>query len=186
SRSEAGVPDVLLQPRSCTAQADPRPAPRCVDVVGQRDREPRSARVDDAELATQSLQRRIERIEIRPLGTEAAVLVPRAGIPLLDPREVEEAFGNVVPLGAFAALDSLPRVCVVWQIVTEADIGCPDRIQHPPGTTLDRRGNHRSALRRTRARWTARGFGSSRPKTASAYGGRWSAGRSPGSSVIAQ
>src|SRR5439155_15553843 len=160
SRSEAGVPDVLLQPRSCTTQSDPRPAPRCVDVVGQRDREPRHARVGDAELAAQSLQRRVERIETRPLGTEAAVLVPRADIPLLDAREVEEAFGYVVVVGTFAALDSLPRICVVRQIVTKADIGCANGIEDPSRSTLDRWWNHRSALRTTRARWTAAGFGS--------------------------
>src|SRR5882724_8108766 len=152
----------------------------------QRDREPRFAGVGDAELAAQSLQRRVERVETRPLGAEAAMLVPRACIPFLDTREVEEAFGYVVALGAFAALDSLPSVLGVRQIVTEADFGRADRIQHPPGATLDRRGNHLSALRRTRTRWTAAGFGSSRAKTASTYGSRWSAGRSPGSSVIAQ
>ena len=43
----------------------------------------------------QPFQRRIEWIETRPLRTEPAVLVSRAG-PLLDAGEVEEARGDVI------------------------------------------------------------------------------------------
>ncbi len=122
--------------------------------------------LDDTELAAQPLERWVERVEARPLGAKAAVLVTWASS-LLDARQVEEALGDVVALRTLPALDSLPRVRVVRQVVAEADLRRADGIQDPAGTALGRGGNHRSALRTTRARWTAAGFGSSRAKTAS-------------------
>ena len=68
---------VTLQPGGRAAHADPRPAPRDVDVVSERHREPRAsvARRLDAELPPQPLERRIERIETRGGREEAAVAV---------------------------------------------------------------------------------------------------------------
>ena len=159
--------DVLLQPRSRAAQADPRPAPGRVDVVRQRNGEAWTAGERNTQPAAQPLERRVERVETRPLGAKAAVLITRACILLLDTRQMEEALGQVVALWTFPALHSLPGVGVVRHVVAEPNIRCSDRIQHPAGTPLDRSGNHRSALRTTRARWTAAGFGSSLVKTAS-------------------
>ena len=164
---ETCMTDVLLQPRSRAAQADPRPAPGRVDVVRQRNGEAWTAGGRNTQPAAQPLERRVERVETRPLGAKAAVLITRARILLLDTRQMEEALGQVVALWTFPALHSLPGVGVVRHVVAEADVRCADRIQHPAGTPLDRGGNHRSALRTTRARWTAAGFGSSRAKTAS-------------------
>ena len=118
------------------------------------------------ELPSQPLERRIERIEARPLCTEAAVLVPR-GRPFLDPRELEERFGELVAGRTFASVDLLPRLGPIGQIVAEPELCHPDRVECPPSPALVTRGDHGSALRTTRARWTSPGLGSSRAKTAS-------------------
>ena len=118
------------------------------------------------ELPSQPLERRVEWIEARPLRTEAAVLVPR-GRPFLDPCELEERFGELVAGRPFAAVDLLPRLGPIGQIVAEPELCHPDRVEYPPSPALVTRGDHGSALRTTRARWTSPGLGSSRAKTAS-------------------
>src|SRR6185312_7428473 len=139
----------------------------------------------DAEPLPQTLEWWIEWIQARPLGAKAAVLVTRA-VPLLDAGKMEEAVREVVANGSLAAIDLLLGGGVVRQVVAEAELGRADRVEHPARTSFDDGRNHRSALRTTRARCTAPGFGSSRAKTPSTYGGRCTAGRSPGRSVIAQ
>jgi hypothetical protein len=113
------------------------------------------------------------------------VLVPSA-VSFLDPREVEERLREVVALGPLSSLDLLPRLLAVGKVVAEADLVCPDRVEDPAGPALDRLRDQRRAPLTSRAAWTRPGFGSPREKTASSYGGRRSAGRSPGRSVIAQ
>jgi hypothetical protein len=93
------------------------------------------------------------------------VFVARA-VALLDSGKVEERGGEVV-VRLLAAVDLLPRGGVVGNVVAEAEVARADRVEHPAGTAIDLLGNHRSALRTTRARWTAAGRGSSRAKTAS-------------------
>ena len=165
--AEPRVANVLLQPCGRTAQADARPAPRRVDVVRERDREARSiVSRGDAELSPQTLERRIERIQAGPLGAKAAVLVAGT-VSLLDAGKMEEAVGEVVADRSLAAIDLLPGSGVVRQVVAEAELGRADRVEHPARTSFDDGRNHRSALRTTRARCTAPGFGSSRAKTPS-------------------
>jgi len=74
-RRKPNAQHVPLQPRGRPAHADARPAPRVVDVVREGDAE---RAVGEAELRAQPLQRRVERIETRPLGPKTAVLVVRA------------------------------------------------------------------------------------------------------------
>src|SRR5690349_7325521 len=61
------VERATLETRRRAADADPRPLPRDVDVMRERDREARIpvARRLEPELAAQPLERRIERIETR-------------------------------------------------------------------------------------------------------------------------
>ena len=94
------------------------------------------------------------------------MLVARA-VPLLDTCEVEEAGGNVVVGRELAAVDVLPRPLVVRHVVAEAELRRADRVEHPARTALDGTGDHVTALRTTRARWTSAGFGSSAANTAS-------------------
>ena len=94
----------------------------------------------------QAFERRVERVEARPLGAEAAVLVAGA-VALLHAREVEERRGQVVG-GALAAVDLLPRLDVVWDVVAEADFVRADRVEHPAGAAVDPcPGSPQSALR---------------------------------------
>src|SRR5436190_7952150 len=159
---EAHAERVSLQASSRGADADARPPPGVVDVVGERDGE---RRVADAELPAQALERRVERVEPRRFRAEAAVLVTRA-VPLLHTRKMEEAGGEVVA-GQFPALDLLPRLRVIGDVVAEAELGRADRVENPARTALDLLGDHLTTLRATRARWTNAGFGSSTAKTAS-------------------
>ena len=130
--------------------------------MGERDAE---RPVADAEPPAQALERRVERVEPRPFRAEAPVLVARA-VPLLHARKMEEAGGDVVA-GQFAALELLPRLRVIGDVVAEAELGRADRVEHPARAALDLLGNHLTTLRATRARWTSAGFGSSTAKTAS-------------------
>ena len=74
----------------------------------------------------------------------------------------------------------------VRHVVAEAEVVGADRVEHPAGAPLHLRRDQRSAALTTRASCAAPGFGSSSENTGSTYGGRWKAGRSPASSVIAQ
>ena len=130
----------------------------------QRDRKPGAL---GSVLPPESLEGRVERIEARPLGTKASVLVAPAAT-LFHSGEVKEPVSQLVADGALAPLELLPRLGAVGHVVAEADLGRADRVEHPPCTALDPFRNHRSALRTTRARWTAAGFRSSLAKTASA------------------
>src|SRR5262249_39352015 len=147
---------IALQPRGRAPEADPRPTPRVVHVVRECDGE---RPVCEAELLAQALKGRIERIEPRPLGAEAAVLVPRP-VALFDPREMEEAGGELV-LRKLTPPNQLPGLRVVRDIVAEADLRRADRVEHPARAAFDLRGYHVTALRTTRARCTSAGFGSS-------------------------
>src|SRR6266540_6028746 len=153
-----------FQPCSSTAHADWRPAPRGVDVVRQRDDE--ALRRLHTELLAQTLERRIERLEVRPLRGETVVLV-RWEVEFLDTREMEECLGEVIAFRPLASVDPVPRGGVVRHVVAEAEVGRADGVEYPPRTPLDGRRDHRRALRTTRARWTKPGRGSSRAKTAS-------------------
>ncbi len=94
-------------PRSVFARAAaplrpyPRPLPGRVDVVSERNREarPAPARGLQAELSTQPLEWRVERVEAGGRRPEAVVLVARA-VSLLDAGEVEERLGQRVVAGA--------------------------------------------------------------------------------------
>src|SRR5204863_114886 len=74
-RPEPRAEHVALEARRRAAHADARPSPRVVDVVRERDPE---RGIAETELLAQALERWIERIEPRPFGTEAPVLVARA------------------------------------------------------------------------------------------------------------
>jgi len=141
-RTGARLEDALLDPGGSAADADARPAPRRVDVVREGDGEGRRI---DTEPAAEPFQRRIEWVEARPLRAEAAVLVARA-VALLDTRQVEEPGGKIVG-GALAAVDLLPGCWVVGNVVAEADVAGPDRVEHPAGAAFDRVRNHRRGLR---------------------------------------
>jgi len=162
-RSEPDAEQVALQPRGGGAKPGARPTPRRVDVVGEGDDE---ACRPKSELLAETLERWIERVEARPFGAKAAVLVARA-FSLLDAGEVKERLGQVVRIGTLAALDLLPGLGPVGNVVPEAELRRADGIQHPACAPLDGSGDHGSALRATRARCTSPGFGSSRAKTAS-------------------
>src|SRR3954468_5919080 len=95
---------VTLQPRSGAEHADPGPAPGHVDVMRERDGEPRSpvARRLGAQLPAQPFERRVEWIEAGRGGEEATVRIALRS-PLLDPREVEEARRELVSMRPLAA-----------------------------------------------------------------------------------
>src|SRR5205085_5312605 len=63
----------------------------------------------DPQPLAQALERWIERVEARNPRREAAVVVARAGA-LLDPRKVEEAFGQLVACRPLAARSEERRV----------------------------------------------------------------------------
>ncbi len=125
----------------------------------------------DPQPLAQALERWIERVEARNPRREAAVVVARAGA-LLDPRKVEEAFGQLVACRPLAAVDLLPGSLSIGQVVAETDLSRTDRVQDPAGAALGRRGDQRRTLLTSRATWTRAGFRSSRASTASTYGGR--------------
>ena len=143
---------MILQPRCRAEHPDPRPAPRDVDVVRERDGEPRSpvARRLHTELPAQPLERRVERIETRGSGEEASVPVV-LGRTLLDPREVEEARRELVSVRQPAALDRLPRLGPVGHVVAETQTGGAHHVEHPARPLLDRSGDrHRASVVRER------------------------------------
>src|SRR3989442_1206264 len=155
-RPEPRLTYVLLQARRRAQHAHAGPAPGSIDVVGQRHDEARPV-VFDAKPAAEPLERRVERVEARPLGAKASVLVARTGS-LLDARKVEERLCQLVLLGALAAFYLLPRLGEVRDVVAEPGVRGADRVEHPARAALDLRRNHRSALRTTRATWTTPGF----------------------------
>src|SRR5207245_5336005 len=118
-RPEPRMPNVLLQSRGGASETDAGPAPGRVDVVGQGDGETGFRVGGNAKSPAQPFQGRIERVEARPLGAEAPMLVARARVLLLDPRQVEEALGEVIALRTLPTGDSLPRVRVVGHVVLE-------------------------------------------------------------------
>ena len=113
------------------------------------------------------------------------MLVARA-VPFLDPGEMEERLGEVVSGRPLAAVDLLPRLGAIRNVVAEPELARADRVEHPARPPLDRLGNHRKMPRTTRAVWTSPGLRSSRAKTASTYGSRGTSGRSPGMTAIDQ
>jgi hypothetical protein len=58
-------------------------------------------------------------------------------VSLLDPGEVEERGRELVAGGPDAALDVRPRLGDERDVVAEADVARPDRVEHPPGAALD-------------------------------------------------
>src|SRR5213592_1932973 len=185
SGTDAAGAEVALGTRSCSLHAATRPLPGDVDVVRERDGEPRPAppwRLDP-QASTQPLHGRIEWIEARRRRPEAVVLVPRP-VQLFEAGEVEERLRQVVAAGPLAAVDLLPRLGAVRHVVAEPEVAGADRVEHPAGPSLDELRNHRKTPRATRAAWTRPGLRSSRAKTASTYGGFGSSGRSPGISEI--
>ena len=161
--ADARLQRAPLDPCSGSAEPDARPAQGRVDVVRERDLQ---AIVGHPETAAEALERGVERIETRPLRTEASVLVPQA-VALLDASEMEEPGRDLVVRRQLAALDLFPGGRVVGDVVSEAELCRADRVEHPAGAALDACRNHVTALRTTRARWTRPGFGSSTAKTAS-------------------
>jgi hypothetical protein len=129
---------LTLQPRSRATHTDSRPAPRDVDVVRERDGELRIAvpRRRHAELAAEPLERRVERVEARRGGEEPPVPVALR-TPLLEPRDVEEGCGELVPLRQLAALGLLPGLGPVRDVVAEAEIACSERVENPASAALD-------------------------------------------------
>jgi hypothetical protein len=77
------------------------------------------------------------------------VLVASA-VPLLDAGEVEERGGEGIGW-KLAALDLLPRLGVVGDVVTDPEVAGADRVEHPAGSPLHPFGDHGSTLRATRA-----------------------------------
>ena len=94
-RTDTPADQVRLRASSCSLEPDPRPLPRRVDVVRERDRETRAApaRRFRAELSPQPFEGRVERVETGGRRPEAVVLVTRA-VSLLDAGEVEERLGQ--------------------------------------------------------------------------------------------
>ncbi len=143
-----------LQAARTAADPLPRPAPRDVDVVAQRYGEPGAAAPMgrlDPERAPQALERGVERVEARSGGGKPAVCIPRAA-PLLEARQMEERDGYVVALRLYALRDLLPGALVVGNVVAEAELCRPDRVEHPPRPALDLRRDHRRIAFPTRAR----------------------------------
>jgi hypothetical protein len=133
---------VSLEARGSAEHADARPAPRHIDVVRQRDHEAGAAvpRSLHAELAAQPLERRIERVEAGRRREETPMAVAgRAD--LLDPGEMEEGGGEVVSFGQLAALDLLPGLGPVWQVVAEGKTPRPERVENPASPGLHALGN---------------------------------------------
>ena len=129
--------------------------------MAQADREARAAPAPrlDAELLSQPLERRVERVERGRGRGKAAVLVARP-VPLLDPREVEERLGEIVALA-----DARPRsTCSqaasrVRHVVAEAEVVGAERVEHPAGAPFDARRDQRNAALTTRASCVAPGLG---------------------------
>src|SRR5439155_925525 len=89
---------------------------------------------------------------------------------------MEERLREVVTRGTLAAINGLPCLGAIRNVVAEAELRRADRIQYPAGAPLHALRNHG---RTTRAQCTRAGFGSSRAHIASTYGGRCGTGRAP-------
>ena len=149
---------MTLQPRGRAAHADPRPAPGDVDVVRERDGEPRAPveRRLGAELPAQPLERRIERVETRGSGEEASVPV-ELGPPLLDPRQVEEARRERRLLAAArrARRPPTPRRGTGTSSPRRTS-GRSHHVEHPARPLLDRSGDRHGASVVRQADWPSR------------------------------
>ncbi len=187
SRPATQAEDLMLQPGGAPAHAEASPLPGRVDVVGEgyREARPSPARRLELQLAAETLDGRVERVERRRRSAEAVVLVAPS-VALLDPREVEERLGQVVAGRPLAALDLLPGLGLVLHIVSEAHLAAADRVQHPAGPPFHLLRDQRKAPLTIREASTSPGLRSSLVKTASMYGPFGTAGRSPGMSEIAQ
>ena len=134
AQARAGLAATEVGFACAVARPDPdgRPLPRRVDVVGERDGEPGTAppRRLDAEPAPQPLERGVEGVERRAGRAKPRVLVAPA-VPLLDASEVEERLGELVALGELSPLDLLPRLRPVRNVVPEAELMGPDRVEDP-------------------------------------------------------
>jgi hypothetical protein len=71
--------------------------------------------------------------------------------PLLDAGEVEERLGELVVFRPLSTLHLLPGRGPVGDIVPEAELAGPDRVEDPPCLPLDRFRDQRNTPRRTRA-----------------------------------
>jgi len=60
-----------------------------------------------------------------------------AAYSLFQPRKMEERLRKVVTFGPLAAIDRLPRLCAIRDVVAEAKLCRADRIEHPPRAPLD-------------------------------------------------
>ena len=107
--------------------------------MGKRNGEPGTAPAGrvDAKPPPQALERRVERLERGGDCPEPTVLVARA-VSLLETREVEERLGKLVALGPLSPGDLLPGVGRVGNVVPEAELAGPDRVEDPAGLPLDR------------------------------------------------
>jgi len=56
---------------------------------------------------------------------------------LLEPRQVEERLGQVVSVWPQALRDLLPGQLVVRNVITQAELGGPDRVEYPACPPLD-------------------------------------------------
>ena len=83
---------------------------------------------------------------------------------LFDAREMEERLREVVTRGTLAAVDGLPCLGAVRNVVAESKLRRPDRVEHPARTPLHLLGDHGFT---TRAQCTNAGLGSSRAHIAS-------------------
>jgi hypothetical protein len=92
--AQASPAQIALGARGRAFEACARPLPRRVDIVGERDGEPRTSPAGriDAQATAQALERRIERVEGGGGRPEPVVLVARA-VSLLDAGEMEERLG---------------------------------------------------------------------------------------------
>ena len=104
----------------------------------ERDRELRVPvpRRRHAELATEPLERRVERVEARGGGEEPPVPVALRPA-LLEPREVEEGGGELVALRQLAALGLLPGLGPVGDVVADTEIARSERVEYPASAALD-------------------------------------------------
>lgn len=56
---------------------------------------------------------------------------------LLETRQVEERLGQVVSLRLQAPRDLLPGQLVIGNVITQAELGGPDRVEYPACLPLD-------------------------------------------------
>src|SRR5207247_9386551 len=89
---------------------------------------------------------RVERVQARRRRAKAAVLVTRTRA-LLDPREMEERLRELVPVRTLAALDELPGLGAVGEVIPEPDVRGTHRVEYPARPALDSPRAHPTALR---------------------------------------